>query len=35
VEGNRVRGIEGDGGSIQLGLLLADDVDDLLVVLVS
>lgn len=35
MEGNRVGRIEGDGSSIDLGLLLVDDVLDLLVVLVG
>lgn len=35
VEGGRVRGIEGDGGGVNLGLLGVDDVLNLLVVLVA
>ena len=35
VEGDRVRGIEGNGGGVNLGLLRVDDVLNLLVVFVA
>lgn len=35
MEGDRVGGIKGEGGGIELGLLLVDDVDNLLVELVG